>query len=201
MIAVFLYIASILTLNLGGNNRLHFPLPPPDTKLAVIRRSIAEYTHLPELSFKLIHAGAVMKDDNAPSCVVFPPSVAFHFRSISIISLFVLLSTFLCGWWIRAGEQLIDVDPLLLSTSIRLFYPRHQTTPVIRLTYLPNLLHKILPCHVLIIAPSHPFQLSLLLTFIIPITPPLPHPKQITAVLTPPKQYPPTRSAKTQLSL
>ncbi|KIM72086.1 hypothetical protein PILCRDRAFT_82179 [Piloderma croceum F 1598] len=49
-----------------GRDRLHFPLPPPDTKLAVIRRSLAEYTHLPELSFKLIHAGAVMKDDNAP---------------------------------------------------------------------------------------------------------------------------------------
>lgn len=47
-------------------NRLHFPLPPPDTKLAAIRHQLAEYTQLPAQSFKLIHAGAVMKDDNAP---------------------------------------------------------------------------------------------------------------------------------------
>ncbi|OBZ68051.1 hypothetical protein A0H81_11850 [Grifola frondosa] len=46
--------------------RLHFSLPPSDTKLSVIRQEIAEYTQLPEHSFKLIHAGAVMKDDNAP---------------------------------------------------------------------------------------------------------------------------------------
>ncbi|PCH43812.1 hypothetical protein WOLCODRAFT_138605 [Wolfiporia cocos MD-104 SS10] len=49
-----------------GRERLHFPLPPPDTKLAEIRRQLAEYTQLPPQSFKLIHAGAVMKDDNAP---------------------------------------------------------------------------------------------------------------------------------------
>lgn len=49
-----------------GRERLHFPLPPPDTKLAAIRHQLAEYTQLPAQSFKLIHAGAVMKDDNAP---------------------------------------------------------------------------------------------------------------------------------------
>jgi len=49
-----------------GRERLHLPLPSPETKLGTIRRSLAEYTHLPEHSFKLIHAGAVMKDDNAP---------------------------------------------------------------------------------------------------------------------------------------
>ncbi|KAJ3559667.1 hypothetical protein NM688_g192 [Phlebia brevispora] len=49
-----------------GRERLHFPLPPPDTKLAVIRQQLAEYTQLPANSFKLVHAGAVMKDDNAP---------------------------------------------------------------------------------------------------------------------------------------
>ncbi|CAL1707697.1 unnamed protein product [Somion occarium] len=49
-----------------GRERLHFPLPPPNAKLAAIRKQIAEYTQLPENSFKLVHAGAVMKDDNAP---------------------------------------------------------------------------------------------------------------------------------------
>jgi len=41
----------------------------------VIRRAIAEYTHLPEHSFKIIHAGAVMWDDNAPSSYL--PIVSF----------------------------------------------------------------------------------------------------------------------------
>ncbi|KAG2079174.1 hypothetical protein BDR04DRAFT_24746 [Suillus decipiens] len=45
---------------------LHFPLPPPETKLGKLRTDLAEYTHLPLGSFKLIHAGAVMKDDSAP---------------------------------------------------------------------------------------------------------------------------------------
>lgn len=44
---------------------LHFPLPPPDTTLGKLRTDIAEYTQLPPESFKLIHAGAVMKDDQA----------------------------------------------------------------------------------------------------------------------------------------
>ncbi|KAF9792995.1 hypothetical protein BJ322DRAFT_997846 [Thelephora terrestris] len=49
-----------------GREKLQFPLPSPDTKLAVIRRQIADHIHLPHSSFKLIHAGAVMKDDSAP---------------------------------------------------------------------------------------------------------------------------------------
>ncbi|OCH90267.1 hypothetical protein OBBRIDRAFT_731158 [Obba rivulosa] len=49
-----------------GRERLHFPLPPPNAKLGVLRKQIADYTQLPPQSFKLIHAGAVMKDDNAP---------------------------------------------------------------------------------------------------------------------------------------
>ncbi|RPD78198.1 hypothetical protein L226DRAFT_285558 [Lentinus tigrinus ALCF2SS1-7] len=49
-----------------GRERLHFPVPPPDTRLGQLRHDIAEYTQLPAQSFKLIHAGAVMKDDNAP---------------------------------------------------------------------------------------------------------------------------------------
>jgi len=49
-----------------GREKLQFPLPPPETKLAVIRKQIADHIHLPDSSFKLIHAGAVMKDDSAP---------------------------------------------------------------------------------------------------------------------------------------
>ncbi|KZP34134.1 hypothetical protein FIBSPDRAFT_846234 [Athelia psychrophila] len=49
-----------------GRERLHIPLPPPETKLGDVRKALADYTHLPANSFKLIHAGAVMKDDNAP---------------------------------------------------------------------------------------------------------------------------------------
>lgn len=49
-----------------GREKLQFPLPPPETKLSAIRQQIADHTHLPQSSFKLIHAGAVMKDDSAP---------------------------------------------------------------------------------------------------------------------------------------
>ncbi|KII92813.1 hypothetical protein PLICRDRAFT_37606 [Plicaturopsis crispa FD-325 SS-3] len=51
----------------GRRRRLHLTLPPPDTPLKTLRRSLAEYTHLPPDGFKLIHSGAVMRDDNAPS--------------------------------------------------------------------------------------------------------------------------------------
>jgi len=49
-----------------GREKLQFPLPSPDTKLAVIRAQIADHINLPPSSFKLIHAGAVMKDDSVP---------------------------------------------------------------------------------------------------------------------------------------
>ncbi|EIM82742.1 uncharacterized protein STEHIDRAFT_170950 [Stereum hirsutum FP-91666 SS1] len=49
-----------------GRERLSFPFPSPDTKLGALRASLADHTHLPPASFKLIHSGAVMKDDNAP---------------------------------------------------------------------------------------------------------------------------------------
>lgn len=56
------------------SSRFTFDLPPPDTPLSQIRSSIAEYTHLPRDAFKLIHKGAVMKDDNAPSqCPLLSP--------------------------------------------------------------------------------------------------------------------------------
>ncbi|KAG6873410.1 hypothetical protein C0995_015835 [Termitomyces sp. Mi166 len=49
-----------------GKERISFDLPAPDTPLYAVRRSLADYTHLPLHSFKLVHAGAVMQDDNAP---------------------------------------------------------------------------------------------------------------------------------------
>jgi hypothetical protein len=48
-----------------GRERFVIVLPPPDTKLGALRRTLAEHTHLPGQSFKLVHSGAVMKDDNA----------------------------------------------------------------------------------------------------------------------------------------
>lgn len=50
-----------------GNDRFEFELPHDNTPLAAIRNSIAAYTHLPYDAFSIIHDGAVMKDDNAPS--------------------------------------------------------------------------------------------------------------------------------------
>ncbi|KAF8210450.1 hypothetical protein K438DRAFT_157080 [Mycena galopus ATCC 62051] len=53
--------------NLKWNSeRFSFDVPPPDTLLSVIRASVADFTSLPRDGFKLIHKGAVMKDDNAP---------------------------------------------------------------------------------------------------------------------------------------
>ncbi|KAL5528585.1 hypothetical protein ACEPAF_7721 [Sanghuangporus sanghuang] len=49
-----------------GREKLRVPLPAPDTNLGTLRAVLAEQTGLPPSSFKLIHAGAVMKDDNAP---------------------------------------------------------------------------------------------------------------------------------------
>ncbi|KAI9456535.1 hypothetical protein BJY52DRAFT_1224209 [Lactarius psammicola] len=49
-----------------GRERLQIPLPSPDTKLSVLRQTLSEHTRLPPHGFKLIYAGAVMKDDNAP---------------------------------------------------------------------------------------------------------------------------------------
>ena len=50
----------------GLIHSLQIPLLPPDTKLSVLRQTLAEHTRLPPNAFKLIYAGAVMKDDNAP---------------------------------------------------------------------------------------------------------------------------------------
>ncbi|KAJ7680482.1 hypothetical protein DFH06DRAFT_1163199 [Mycena polygramma] len=66
--------------NLKWNTeRFTFELPPPTTPLSAIRSSVAELTHLPRDAFKLIHKGAVMKDDNAPIS-------AYHIRQSSTIA-------------------------------------------------------------------------------------------------------------------
>jgi len=43
-----------------------FHLPPPETKLSEIKDLLVQKWHLDSGKLKLIHAGAVMKDDNAP---------------------------------------------------------------------------------------------------------------------------------------
>jgi len=58
---------------------LQIPLPPLDTKLSVLRQTLSEHTHLPPNAFKLIYAGAVMKDDDAPR-KSFLPMIIRHFR-------------------------------------------------------------------------------------------------------------------------
>ncbi|KAJ7924970.1 hypothetical protein B0H13DRAFT_2315034 [Mycena leptocephala] len=64
-----------------NSERFSFDLPAPNTPLSAIRSSVAEFTHLPRDAFKLIHKGAVMKDDNAPSCIrVSNPPVLYHRR-------------------------------------------------------------------------------------------------------------------------
>ena len=50
-----------------GKDRFEIELPQNNTPLATIRNLIATYTHLPFHGFSIVHDGAVMKDDNAPS--------------------------------------------------------------------------------------------------------------------------------------
>ncbi|CAK5265781.1 unnamed protein product [Mycena citricolor] len=78
-----------------NSERITFELPPPNTPLGVVRDAIAEYTHLPRNGFKLIHKGAILRDDNASSrltstykrigsssCIVS----AFHLKDTSTIA-------------------------------------------------------------------------------------------------------------------
>ncbi|KAF9469951.1 hypothetical protein BDZ94DRAFT_1279065 [Collybia nuda] len=63
-----------------ARERISFELPSPDTPLSAIRASLADYTHIPQHAFKLVHAGAVMKDDAAPIS-------AYHLHPNSVIAL------------------------------------------------------------------------------------------------------------------
>ncbi|KAF9503772.1 hypothetical protein BS47DRAFT_1322788 [Hydnum rufescens UP504] len=50
-----------------GKERIRFQLPAdPSTPLHVVREMVAQHTGLPSDRFKMIHSGAIMKDDNAP---------------------------------------------------------------------------------------------------------------------------------------
>ncbi|KAJ6625476.1 hypothetical protein B0H10DRAFT_2001494 [Mycena sp. CBHHK59/15] len=60
-------------------DRFDFDLPPPTTPLSAIRSAVAAYTHLAPDGFKLVHKGALMKDDNAPIS-------AYHLRQSSTIA-------------------------------------------------------------------------------------------------------------------
>ncbi|CAA7261707.1 unnamed protein product [Cyclocybe aegerita] len=63
-----------------GRDRFCFDLPPPDTKLAAIRNSIAAYTQLAPAAFAIVHDGAVCADDNAPISV-------YHLRPNSALAI------------------------------------------------------------------------------------------------------------------
>ena len=47
-------------------NRFSIDPPPSSAPLRLLRAQISETVHLPPDSFKLIHAGALLKDDDAP---------------------------------------------------------------------------------------------------------------------------------------
>jgi len=46
--------------------RFHLNFPPPTTKLGELRKYVSEQTGMPPDSFKILYAGGIMKDDNAP---------------------------------------------------------------------------------------------------------------------------------------
>ncbi|THV02407.1 hypothetical protein K435DRAFT_653468 [Dendrothele bispora CBS 962.96] len=62
-----------------GKERLSLQPQDPASPLSDLRQTVAEWTHLPPDSFKLIHAGALMKDDSAPLS-------AYHIRPNSTIA-------------------------------------------------------------------------------------------------------------------
>ncbi|KAF8348295.1 hypothetical protein F5887DRAFT_1071924 [Amanita rubescens] len=49
-----------------ARERFSIDSPPPSATLRQLRTQIADTVHLPPDSFKLIHAGALLKDDDAP---------------------------------------------------------------------------------------------------------------------------------------
>lgn len=62
-----------------GREKLAVELSTATQSLADLRKAIAEKTHLPPNSFKLIHAGAVMKDDGASRMFLCSKSLgSFH---------------------------------------------------------------------------------------------------------------------------
>lgn len=65
-----------------GREKLAVELSTATQSLADLRKAIAEKTHLPPNSFKLIHAGAVMKDDGASRMFLSLLQIAWIFSRI-----------------------------------------------------------------------------------------------------------------------
>ncbi|CAE6429356.1 unnamed protein product [Rhizoctonia solani] len=49
-----------------GREKMQVMVPPDHYPLSSLRETLSQHTGLPPHSFKLVHSGAVMKDDNAP---------------------------------------------------------------------------------------------------------------------------------------
>ena len=49
-----------------GREKVQVMVPPDHYPLSSLRETLSQHTGLPPHSFKLVHSGAVMKDDNAP---------------------------------------------------------------------------------------------------------------------------------------
>ncbi|KAJ3883631.1 hypothetical protein F5051DRAFT_391233, partial [Lentinula edodes] len=49
-----------------GKERTSFTLEDPSLPISVLKNHISQWSHLPPESIKLIHSGAVLKNDNAP---------------------------------------------------------------------------------------------------------------------------------------
>ncbi|KAH7339788.1 hypothetical protein B0J17DRAFT_656800 [Rhizoctonia solani] len=49
-----------------GREKVQVVVPPDHYPLSSLRETLSQHTGLPPHSFKLVHSGAVMKDDNAP---------------------------------------------------------------------------------------------------------------------------------------
>ena|SRR5712671_582100 len=79
---------------------LQVPLPSLDTKLSTLRQTLSELTHLPSNGFKLIYAGAIMKDDDASRAsflypIRHPPALS-PFAPLLIPSCFPIHSSLPC---------------------------------------------------------------------------------------------------------
>jgi len=82
-----------------GKERIRLNLPTdPSTPLGVIREMIAQHTGLPQDRFKLIHSGAIMKDDKAPIS-------AYHLVPNSVIAIIGSSDTDVDGSRSSSGKQ------------------------------------------------------------------------------------------------
>lgn len=68
-----------------GREKLAVELSTATQSLADLRKAIAEKTHLPPNSFKLIHAGAVMKDDGASRMFLSLLQIAWIFHGFTTL--------------------------------------------------------------------------------------------------------------------